>query len=74
LILIVSHGNAFVEREFSLNKEIEIENQNNPSVVAQRQTYNAVQATGGLDRVEINRKMITIARNFYQEYSETLKE
>lgn len=73
-ILILSHGNAFVERGFSINKEIEIENQINRSIVAQRRVYNAVQAAGGLDRVEINKKMIIMTRNSYQEYSKALKE
>lgn len=36
--------------------------------------YNAVQAAGGLDRVEINKKMIIMTRNSYQEYSKALKE
>lgn len=55
-ILIRSHKNVFVERGFSINKEIKVENQANRSIITQRQIYNAVQAAGDLNRVEISKK------------------
>ncbi|XP_033214510.1 uncharacterized protein LOC117171370 isoform X1 [Belonocnema kinseyi] len=40
--LILSHGNAFVKRGFSINKELIVENHLSRSLVAQRQVYDAV--------------------------------
>lgn len=72
-ILILSHGNAFVERGFSINKEIEIENQINRSIVAQKRVYNAVQAVGGLDRVEINKKNDNYDAEFLSRIFQSIK-
>jgi len=57
-VLILSHGNAFVERGFSINKEVIVENQLAKSLVAQRQIYDAIQALGGLNNVIIDKQMI----------------
>gem|GEM_PF-6826146 len=54
-VLILSHGNAFVERGFSINKEVIVENQLAKSLVAQRQVYEAIQALGGLNNVIIDK-------------------
>lgn len=73
-ILILSHGNAFVERGFSINKEVIVENQLAKSLVAQRQVYDAIQALGGLDNIVIDKQMILKIRNARSLYNEGLKE
>lgn len=73
-ILILSHGNAFVEKGFSINKEVIVENQLAKSLVAQRQVYDAIQALGGLDNIVIDKQMILKIRNARSLYNEGLKE
>ena len=48
LLLVLSHGQASVERGFSVNKEIEIENLKEQSLVAQRLICDHVKAVDGL--------------------------
>lgn len=72
-VLIISHGNAFVERGFSINKEVVVENQLPRSLIAQRQVYDGVQALGGLKNVEVTKKMILKMRNARSLYSEALE-
>ncbi|KAE8740587.1 hypothetical protein FOCC_FOCC013887 [Frankliniella occidentalis] len=76
MVLIISHGNAFVERGFSINKEITVENQLNVSLVAQRQVYDAVTLAGGIDSVvaAIDDKMIRRVRCARAEYEEARKK
>ncbi|CAN7939964.1 unnamed protein product, partial [Ixodes hexagonus] len=47
MILSLSHGNASVERGFSINKDCLVENQKEQSLVAQRIVYDAVSLAGG---------------------------
>lgn len=70
----MSHGNAFVERGFSINKEVIVENQFAKSLVAQRQVYDAIQSLGGLDNIIIDKEMILKARNARSLYNEALEE
>jgi len=73
-VLILSHGNAFVERGFSINKEVIVENQLAKSLVAQKQVYDAIQALGGLNNVIIDKQMILKVRNARSLYKEALEE
>lgn len=73
-IFILSHGNAFVERGFSINKECIVENQSERSLVAQRQVYGGVHAAGGLDKLNLSIKMIQRARNARELYGEALEQ
>jgi len=72
-VLILSHGNAFVERGFSI-KEVIVKNQLAKSLVAQRQIYDAIQALGGLDNIIIDKQMILKVRNARSLYKEALEE
>lgn len=47
LLLVLSHGQALVERGFSVNKELEIENLANQSLVVQRLVCDYLNAVGG---------------------------
>ena len=53
LLLVLSHGEASVERGFSVNKEVEVENLANQSLVAQRLVCDHINAVGGILNVSI---------------------
>ena len=46
LLLVLSHGQASVERGFSVNKELEVENLANQSLVAQHLVCDHINAIG----------------------------
>lgn len=62
-ILCLFHGNAAVERSFSLNKECLIENLLEDSLKAQRIVYDAVSDAGGIMNVNITKKLIQSVRS-----------
>lgn len=74
LILTLSHGNSTVERGFSVNSECVVENLTEESLIAIRQVYDGVLASGGLDQLEITKEMVHYARNAHARYSECLKK
>lgn len=55
MVCCLSHGNANVERGFSVNAECLFENMLEESVVARRQVYDAVTHMGGLDEFEVTK-------------------
>ena len=63
-----------MERGFSINKEMVIENQLPSSLVGMRQVYDGVQAMGGLDKVVVTKKMINKVRLARSEYARALAE
>ncbi|KAK3925252.1 N-lysine methyltransferase KMT5A-A [Frankliniella fusca] len=72
-VLILSHGNADVERGFSINKEAIVENQLNQSLIAQRQVYGGVQEMGGVCNImDIPKAMILKVRSSRAMYKEDL--
>lgn len=73
-VLLISHGNAFVERGFSVNKEVVVENQKPKSLVAQRRIYDGIQIVGGVENVEITKNMILKFRSARKEYAEHLEQ
>ncbi len=60
---VLSHGNAAVERGFSINKECLVENLQQHSLVSQRIVYDAVIAAGGILNMNIDKSMILSVRN-----------
>lgn len=74
MLLILSHGNAALERGFSINKHILVENLLEESLIAQRLIFDAVTAAGGQQKVIISRSLIHSARNAHDRYSEALKK
>ncbi|XP_063245001.1 uncharacterized protein LOC134546246 [Bacillus rossius redtenbacheri] len=75
LLLILSHGSANIERGFSVNKEILVENLKEPSLIAQRRIFDFVSnEPGGLMKLDIPKAMIHAVRNAYSMYSEALAE
>lgn len=73
MMLILSHGNAGLERGFSINKELLVENLTQKSLVAQRMVYDAVTAAGGEHEIVIDKEMIHAARNAHGLYKEDLE-
>lgn len=74
MVLILSHGNAFAETGFSINKELLIENLTEHSLVEQRRVYDAITHHGGIKNVDITRSMIHAVRNSRGLYQDRLKE
>lgn len=73
MVMIFSHGNASLERGFSINKECLGDNQHEISLIAQRRIYDAITAAGGLANFSIDKKLVHAARNahsLYREYQE----
>ncbi|KAJ8677143.1 hypothetical protein QAD02_012930 [Eretmocerus hayati] len=52
LILSLSHGNAWIERGFSVNEECLVENLHEDSLIAQRIVYDSLQSIGGIQKIE----------------------
>lgn len=72
-ILLIFHDNAQVERGFSVNKQCIVENQRENSLVNIRRVYDAIKVADGIEKVDVNIKMIQSARNSYSKYTESLK-
>ena len=72
--LTVSHGQAAVERGFSINSQVIVENLVEESLIAQRQVYDAIHTSGGLLKVPITRSMLTYAQGARQRYYAYLDE
>lgn len=71
-VLVLYHGNAAVERGFSVNKDCIVENQKPKSLIAQRIIYDSINSVGGIENVTINKKMILAVRNAPSLYKEAL--
>ena len=61
ILLVLSHGQASVERRFSVNKEIEVDNLHEHSLVAQRIICHHLRAVGGVLNVPITKKLLAEA-------------
>lgn len=60
-IFVMFHGNADVERGFSINKHCLIVNQSSKSLIAQRLVYDAVQRAGWVSEFKIDKGVINAA-------------
>ncbi|KAJ8684453.1 hypothetical protein QAD02_020245 [Eretmocerus hayati] len=56
---IMFHGNASVERSFSVYKQYLVENLSEEGLVAQRSVHDAITTIGGMDNLVITRKIIS---------------
>lgn len=68
VLLVLSHGQASVERGFSVNKEIEVENLHEHSLVAQRIICDHLRAVGGVLNVPVTKKLLPAAASSRQKY------
>ena len=77
-VLLLSHGQAAVDRGFSVNKEVEAENLDTSTVAAKRLICDHVRAVGGLMNVDIHNKQLhvscSIARQRYFSYLDDQKK
>ena len=53
LLQVTSHGQSTVNRGFSVNKEVAVENLSERSFIAQRIIHGHIESVGGLDNVQI---------------------
>ena len=74
ILLVLSHGLASVERGFSVNKEIEVENLHEHSLVAQRIICDHLKAVGGVRNVPITKKLLAAAASSRQKYEKHLQD
>ena len=58
MLLVLSHGQASVERGLSINRQIEIENMHYETYVAKRVICDHVNSAGGLANIAINKAMM----------------
>lgn len=73
-VLVLSHGQASVERGFSINKELIVENQKELSLVAQRLIVEHVRSVGGVTKVAISKELLLSAGGARQRYHAYLDE
>ncbi|XP_077545839.1 uncharacterized protein LOC144158676 [Haemaphysalis longicornis] len=77
LLLTLSHGQATVERGFSVNRQVSVENLKDASYIAQRIICDAVYKVGGILQVPITKELrisVSAARHRYQAYLESQKK
>ena len=72
-LLLLSHGQASVERGFSVNRQVESTNLQEHTFVALRLVIDHVRSAGGIQFVELNKELLrscSSSRQRYQEYLE----
>lgn len=77
LVLVLSHGQAGVERGFSVNRQVEVENMKHETLVAQRVICDHVKTVGGILNVELSKKLLLsckMERQKYDQYLESERE
>ena len=72
MCLVLSHGNAVVERGFSVNKEVEVENLSLQSLIAQRTICDYVHSIGGIKQVTLSSTLLKSAKEARKRYEDYL--
>ncbi|XP_035985123.1 uncharacterized protein LOC118558689 [Fundulus heteroclitus] len=67
-LLLLSHGQATVERGFSVNKEVEADNMKEDTVVAQRMICDYVSVCGGVLKVPLTKELLAAAASARSQY------
>ena len=73
-LLILSHGQATVERGFSVNGQVIVENLKESSVEKQRIVYDAIYHAGDVTKIEITNSLLSYARGARQKYRQYVEE
>ena len=73
-ILILSHGQATVERGFSVNRQVMIKNMKEQTFITQRTIHDHIQSIGGLGQLVVSRELLAAANAGRQRYSAYLEE
>lgn len=74
LLLTLSHGQATVERGFSSNKEVMVENLAQHSLVAQQVICDHMRSVGGVLNVAFSKELLLSAASARQRYHAVLDE
>jgi len=75
MLLLLSHGQASIERGFSVNKQIELDNLAEDTFVAKRIICDHVTSVGGLQNSDASNKLaVSSARQKYMSYLEGEKK
>ncbi|XP_023223948.1 uncharacterized protein LOC111625139 [Centruroides sculpturatus] len=72
--LSFSHGNASVESGFSVNKSLLSENLKEESLVAQCLVYDGIHFAGGIDKINIDQKIMLTVRGFRQRFIASVQQ
>ena len=59
-LLLVSHGQATVERSFSVNREIEVENMARSKFAAKRMVCDHIHSVGGINNIQVSNKQLLL--------------
>lgn len=73
-LLLLSHGQASVERGFSVNKALSGTNMHERSVVAQRIVFDHIESVGGVTKVGITKELMQSFRSAHSKYQLFLEE
>lgn len=73
LVMILSHGNANLERGFSVNLESLQPNMKEESLVARRCVYDSIVQSGGIEKFVVTKKLIHSVRNAYSRFKEAVE-
>ncbi|GBL80197.1 hypothetical protein AVEN_29172-1 [Araneus ventricosus] len=73
MVLILSHGQASVERGFSVNKALEIENLKDASYISQRVIHEFINLSGAIYDLKITKEMRTAATSARAKYMQYLE-
>ncbi|XP_049270810.1 uncharacterized protein LOC125758087 [Rhipicephalus sanguineus] len=74
LLLVLSHGQATVERGFSVNKQVSVENLKSLSYIMQRAICDAVDKAGGILNIPITKELKTSVSSARHRYHAHLEE
>ena len=67
-LLVLSHGQSQVERGFSVNKEIEVENMRQETLIAQRLICDHVRSVGGIDNIHLSNELLVSCKMAHSKY------
>ena len=73
-LLLLSHGQASVERGFSVNRQVEVENLIGDSFLAERLIRDHIYSVGGIKNVEISKSLLPSAASARQRYTAHLED
>ena len=74
MALLLSHGHATVDRGFSVNKELVVENQHEQTLVARRVIKDHILHVKGVTNINITRAMVLAARSARSKYTHYLTQ
>lgn len=73
-VLLLSHGQASVERGFSVNKQVERDNMSGRSVIAERVITETVRQFGSAKDVPLTKELLLSASTAYSKFRQHLED